>query len=73
MSKKKKHKVCWPTDRTGEKIQIGDVLQWDDGSRIQVNSLTYVGNNDWMCNIDEDDDEFSDNLGVSLIVWKKGK
>lgn len=40
MGKKAKRKVKLPTDRTGEPIQIDDVLMWDDGTRMQVSTLT---------------------------------
>jgi len=65
-------KVKLPCDRTGEPIHIGDVLQFEDGTRFQVAWLTWFGGNCWMAE-DEDGAEGSDNLGASLIVWRKGK
>ena len=76
MGKKAKRKVKLPTDRTGEPIQIDDVLMWDDGTRMQVSTLTYYGDDmkSVGCWTAEDESgEFSDNLGASTIVWRKGK
>ena len=72
--KKRKRKVQLPCDMTGEPIHIGDVLQWDDGTRLQVSTMTYYGEDFksigcWT--IEDDQGEFSDNIGVSIIVWRK--
>lgn len=66
---KRKRKVSLPCDRTGEPIIIDDVLQWSDGTRMQVAWMTYYGNDCWTAESEEG--EFSDNLGASLIVWRK--
>lgn len=66
---KKKRKVSLPCDRTGEPIMIDDVLQWSDGTRMQVACMTYYGKDCWTA--ESEDGEFSDNLGASLIVWRK--
>lgn len=71
---KRKRKVQLPCDRTGEPIHIGDVLQWDDGTRLQVSTMTYYGEDfkSIGCWTAEDEDgEFSDNIEMSLIVWRK--
>jgi len=69
---KKKRKVSLPCDRTGEPIMIDDVLQWGDGTRFQVAYMTYYGGKDKDCwTAESEDGEFSDNLGASLIVWRK--
>lgn len=70
-----KRKVKLPTDRTGEPIHVGDVLQWDDGTRMQVATLTYYGKElesigSWTA--EGECEEYSDNLGNSIIVWRKG-
>lgn len=69
MGKKRKSKVALPKDRTGEPIHVDDVLQWDDGTRMKVAMMTYYGNGWWTA--EDDDGEFSDNLGASVIVWRK--
>lgn len=66
---KKKRKVSLPCDRTGEPIRIDDVLHWTDGTRMQVACMTYYGKGCWTA--ESEDGEFSDNLGASLIVWRK--
>lgn len=63
-----KCKVALPTDRSGEPIRIGDVLQWDGGERMQVDYMTYYGNGFWTA--EDDGGGYSDNLGKSLIVWR---
>lgn len=73
--KKPKKKVKLPKDRTGRAINIGDVLQWDDGERMQVSTLTYYGSGFkgmGMWTADGEDESFSDNLEASLIVYSKG-
>ncbi len=67
-------KVKLPCDRTGEPIHIGDVLQWDDGSRMQVAVLNYYGEDYKALGCWEAEDEsgeISDNIEKSLIVWRK--
>ena len=62
-----------PCDRTGAPIHIGDVLQWDGGQRMRVATLTYYGEDfkSIGCWTAEDEDgEFSDNIEMSLIVWR---
>lgn len=61
-------KVKLPCDRTGEPIHIGDVLQWGDGSRMQVAVLNYYGDG-WTA--EGDGEEFSDNIENALIVWRR--
>ena len=70
---KPKRKVKLPCDRTGAPINVGDVIQWDNGDRMRVAFLTYYGEDFkhigcWTA--EDEDGEFSDNLGRSLIVWK---
>lgn len=70
---KPRRKVKLPVDRTGEPINVGDVIRWDNGQRIQVATLTYYGEDyerygRWTA--EDEDGEFSDNLGGSLIVWR---
>ena len=36
MARKHKRKVALPTDRTGTPIRIGDVLEWEDGTRLRA-------------------------------------
>lgn len=70
---KVKRKVKLPCDRTGAPIHIGDVLQWDGGQRMRVATLTYYGEDfkSVGCWTAEDEDgEFSDNIEMSLIVWR---
>lgn len=74
--KKNKRKVVIlpPTDRTNTPIDIGDVLEWEDGTRMQVSSMTYYGEDfrSIGCWTAEDENgEFTDNLSGSLIVWRK--
>ena len=75
MSKKKMaKKVTLPTDRTGSPINVGDILQWDNGDRFQVCTLTYYGKEfeHIGCWTAEDcNGEFADNLSGSLVVWRK--
>ena len=72
MARKRKRKVKLPTDRTGTPIRIGDVLEWEDGTRMRVAILSWYGDGFWAA--EDDGDEFSDNLGASIIVWRgKGK
>ena len=72
---KRKAKVKLPTDRNGEPIHIGDVLVWDYGDFIKVESLTYYGDEfdalgfRWVANI-ESDDKYADNLSGGEIVWR---
>ena len=71
---KPKRKVRMPCDRSGAPINVGDVIQWDDGSRMKVDTLTYYGEDlkNLGCWTAEDEDgEFSDNLEASLIIWKE--
>ena len=76
MSKRHKRparKVKLPTDRTGEPIHVGDVLEWKDGSRLMVESLTYYGRQldalgfRWVAE-GLDEGEYADNLGASTII-----
>lgn len=78
MSKKRERhsrKVPLPTDRTGAPIHVGDVLEWANGERMKVFSLTYYGDQfdvlgyRWTAD-GEGDGEYSDNLAASLIVWR---
>ena len=70
MSKKKrKRKVRLPVDATGEPIQVGDLLQWPEGERLLVETLTYLGHDAWMAEEPSaDGDEYSDNLGAATII-----
>lgn len=75
MSKKqtrRKHKVKLPTDSTGEPIRIGDLLQWPDGERMVVETLTYVGEGalSWMAE-GPGKEEYSDNLAGSTIIARR--
>lgn len=70
MSKKAKRKVKLPLDRTGAPITIGDVLEWDDGTRMRVDVLEWYGDDSW-CAADCSQNESSDNIGMSLIVARK--
>jgi len=67
----KKRKVKLPTDRTGTPIRIGDVLEWEDGTRLRVDVLSWYGGNFWTA--EDEAGEFSDNLGASIVVWRRGK
>lgn len=70
---KPNRKVKLPCDRTGSPIGIGDVLEWDDGERMQVAVLNWYGGRFWTAE-DETGEGFSDNLSRSLVVWRgKGK
>ena len=72
MARKRKQKVKLPTDRTGAPIHIDDVLEWEDDTRLRVDVLSWYGGNFWTA--EDDNGEFSDNLGASIIVWRgKGK
>ena len=77
MSKKRKAKIKLPTDRHGTPIHIGDVLMWDDGTTIRVETLTYYGDEfdalgfRWTANEEgTSDEDSSDNLEGSEIIWK---
>lgn len=70
MSKKPKRKVKLPCDRTGAPITIGDVLEWDDGTRMRVDVLEWYGVDAW-CATDCSQDDFSDNLGAAVVVARK--
>lgn len=68
---KRKRKVRLPVDATGEPIQIDDLLQWPDGERLKVETLTYVGgplDMGWMAEGPGGADEYSDNLGAATII-----
>lgn len=55
-----------PCDRTGRPIHVGDVIGWDDGTRIKVASMTHSGDGEWVaegCVVG-----FSNNLGASFVV-----
>lgn len=72
MARKHKRKVALPTDRTGTPIRIGDVLEWEDGTRLRVDILNWYGGDFWTA--EDEAGEFSDNLGASVVVWRgKGK
>ena len=72
MARKRKQKVKLPTDRTGTPIRIGDVLEWEDGTRLRVDVLSWYGGGFWTA--EDEAGEFSDNLGASIVVWRgKGK
>ena len=68
--KKVSKKVRKPTDRTGTPITIGDVLEWDDGSRMRVDVLEWYGDDSW-CATDCSQDDFSDNIGAAVVVARK--
>lgn len=70
MARKHKRKVKLPTDRTGTTIRIDDVLEWEDGTRLRVDVLSWHGGNFWTA--EDDNGEFSDNLKASVVVWRKG-
>ena len=70
MSKKPKRKVKLPTDRTGTPITIGDVLEWNDGSRMRVDVLEWYGDDFW-CATDCSQDDFTDNIGAAVVVARK--
>lgn len=70
MTKKPKRKVKLPCDRTGAPITIGDVLEWRDGTRMRVDVLEWYGGDTWNAT-DCSQDDFSDNLGASVIVARK--
>lgn len=63
-----KRKVKLPCDRTGMPVHIGDLLQWDDGTRMQVGSLTYYGGDGWTA--EDDGGDFTDNIGAAIVVWR---
>lgn len=74
---KRKCKVELPTDRNGTPIHIGDVLMWDSGDTIRIESLTYYGSKfdnlgfRWVANEDlEDERDRSDNLDSGEVIWK---
>lgn len=73
MSKYRKHprKIKLPFDCTGTTIDIGDILEWDDGTRLRVDVLNWYGGDLWTA--EDENGEYSDNLGASLIVWRRGK
>lgn len=72
MARKHKRKVALPTDRTGTPIRIGDVLEWEDGTRLRADILNWYGGDFWTA--EDEAGEFSDNLGASVVVWRgKGK
>lgn len=73
MGKHRKHlrKVMLPLDRTGTAINIDDILEWNDGTRLRVDVLNWYGGDFWTA--EDENGEYSDNLGASLIVWRKGK
>lgn len=76
MGKKTKRKIKLPIDKTGEPIHIDDVLRWADGTRMKVDMLTYYGelrNGEYCWTAESEDGDFTDNLGASTIVWRKGK
>ncbi len=69
---KLKNKVKLPTDRTGRPIRVDDVLEWRDGTRLCVHVLEWYGGDYW-CATDCDADDYSDNLGTSVVVGHFGK
>lgn len=70
MARKHKRKMKLPCDRTGMPIHIGDVLEWEDGTRLRVAVLNWYGGDFWTA--EDDNGEFSDNLGASVVVWRRG-
>jgi len=73
MSNKQKRKVKLPTDRNGTPIDVDDVLMWDDGTTLKVAVLNYYGSSFesigcWTA--EDEDEEFSDNLGASINLTK---
>ena len=71
MSKKPKRKIKLPTDRTGRPVQIDDVLEWDNGERLRVSVLNWYGGDAWTAE-DVDADDFTDNIGMSVVVGHIG-
>lgn len=75
MGKKRKAKIKLPTDRHGTPIHIGDVMLFDGGETVKIESLAYFGNEfdvlgfRWIAN-DDDEDNYSDNLSAGEIIWK---
>ena len=68
--------VALPVDRNGVSIDVGDVLMWDNGDTIRVESLTYFGDEfvdtlgySWVAN--DEGENGSDNLEGGRIIWKK--
>lgn len=76
MSKKPKRKVKLPTDRNGTPIDVGDVIGWDDGTIVKVDTLTYLGAEfadtigSWVVNIET---ECYDNPQGSEVIRKAVK
>lgn len=56
-TRKVKHakKVALPRDRHGMPIDVGDIITWDDGTVVKVDTLTYLG------------EEFADTIGSWII------
>ena len=69
---KPKKKVKLPTDRTGRPIHVDDILEWRDGTRMRVSGLEWYGGGFW-CATDCDANDYSDNLGASIVVGHVGK
>lgn len=69
---KPKKKVKLPTDRTGRPIRVDDILEWRDGTRMRVCVLEWYGGDSW-CATDCDANDYSDNLGASIVVGHVGK
>ena len=74
---KRKKKLKLPVDRNGEPINLGDVLMWDNGDTVKVDTLTYYGREFesigcvWVANEDGTSDEKrSDNLTGGKIIWR---
>ena len=69
--KHKRGKVKLPCDSTGAPINVGDLLEWCDGQRLKVASMSYYGegaNGTVRWTADDEDGNFSDNLKASTIV-----
>lgn len=70
---KHKSKVELPTDRNGKHIDVGDIVAWDCGEAVKIETLTYLGDEfadtigSWIANIETDG---CDNLSGSKRIWK---
>lgn len=64
-----KNKVKLPKDRTGIPANIGDVLQWDDGTVMRVEVLSYYGDGMWAA--ETLDDDFTDNIEGAKVIRRK--
>ena len=57
---KPRRKLKLPVDRHGAPIDVGDIIAWDDGTVVKVETLTYIGKEfadtigSWIVNIETD-------------------